>query len=123
MNNQKLCFILEELFPNSNSMFPAHWVLQEDEATYHMSKYTKRCCEIQNVRILQWPANSIDLFPIENIWRLVEDEVDKKCPKNKNSLRDDIEKQVPVKLDAIRIELDKITLAPFRRLHQRKKRN
>ena len=31
------------------------------------SQYTKEWCEIQNVRILQWPANSPDLSPIKNI--------------------------------------------------------
>ena len=32
-----------------------------------------------------------DVSPIENIWKLVKDKVEKKCPKNKNMLREYIE--------------------------------
>ena len=31
------------------------------------------------------------LVPIENIWKLVKDKVEKKCPKNKNMCREYIE--------------------------------
>ena len=31
------------------------------------------------------------MSPIENIWKLVKDKVEKKCPKNKNMLREYIE--------------------------------
>ena len=91
LNSQKYCLILQEFIPYANSLFPDGWVLQQDGATCHTSKYTKEWCEIQNVRILQWPANSPDLSPIENICKLVKDKVEKKCPKNKNMLREYIE--------------------------------
>ncbi len=37
-------------------------------------------------------ANSPDLCPIEKIWKLVKDKVEKKCPKNKDMLREHINK-------------------------------
>ena len=39
------------------------------------------------MQILQWPLNSPDLNPIENIWQILKDYVEKKNPKNISKLR------------------------------------
>ena len=35
----------------------------------------------ENVSILEWPSYSLDLDPIENVWKCIKDEINKKCKK------------------------------------------
>ena len=46
--------------------------------------------ESQNLEILQWPANSPDLSPIENLLKILKDTIEKNTPKNKRDLIDAI---------------------------------
>ena len=40
---------------------------------------------------MQWPANSPDLSPIENIWNYMKDMVEKKAPTTKRELEEEIQ--------------------------------
>ena len=44
---------------------------QHDHAPSHNSKLIKNFTQENNVNILDWPVNSPDLNPIENLWSLV----------------------------------------------------
>ena len=43
--------------------------------TMHTSRLVKRCLEKNNSTVLKWPAQSLDLNPIENLWNDVEEHV------------------------------------------------
>lgn len=41
---------------------------QEDNASIHTAKLTKEWLNKQNFEVLEWPAKSPDLNPVENVW-------------------------------------------------------
>ena len=51
---------------------------QKDGASYHTAGIPSRYKKGQKVKILNWPAQSPDLSPIENLWKIVKDRIAKR---------------------------------------------
>ena len=47
------------------------YTFQQDNASCHKSKMTKSWMQENNMPVLEWPARSPDLSPIENLWHIV----------------------------------------------------
>ncbi|KAM4526781.1 vesicle transport through interaction with t-SNAREs homolog 1A isoform 1-T1 [Fundulus diaphanus] len=63
----------------------------QDLAPAHSAKTTSNWCTDHGITVLDWPANSPDLNPIENLWGIVKKKLKDTRPNNANELKAAIE--------------------------------
>ncbi len=81
--------ILEQfMLPSADQLFKGtDFIFQQDLAPAHTAKSTKSWLNEHGVGVLDWPANSPDLNPIENLWGIVKRKMRNKRPKNADELK------------------------------------
>src|SRR5581483_1076585 len=78
--------ILKNQLPEVEEMLGNVWRFQQDNDPKHTSRKAKNFLN-ENVPVLiDWPSNSPDINPIENLWELLKRNVEKRKPRNLEDL-------------------------------------
>lgn len=55
------------MLPHAEEKMPSSWIVQHDSEPKHTSKFVKTLLDQQEVVVVEWPVQSPDLNPIENL--------------------------------------------------------
>ncbi len=88
MNAEFYVEILRRHAPEITQMLGNDWRFQQDNDPKHTSCLAKAFLQENFPEILEWPSNSPDLNPIENLWAIVKSNVEKRMPKDLNDLEE-----------------------------------
>ena len=80
----------EDILPLLRKKLGRSFILQQDNAGPHTSNSTMNFFEQEKVELLEWPSQSPDLNPIENVWAWLQAQINKKSFQNIRELEHEI---------------------------------
>ena len=76
---------IREWFPNGKKI-----VFMQDGAPCHIAKSIKAFLDNKSIELLDWPGNSPDMNPIENLWELVKCKISAEIITSKQKLTEQL---------------------------------
>jgi len=87
VNGNKYITILQKcMVPSAQQLFHGQYLFQDDNVPCHRAKTFTNWKRQNKIQTLDWPAQSPDLNPIENLWHKVALEISRRRPTTKREL-------------------------------------
>ncbi len=121
INAEKYIEILEHnMLPSRRHLFQGRpCIFQQDNAKPHSAHITKSWLRRKRVQVLDWPACSPDLSPIENVWRILKRKMRQRRPRTvahlKTCLQEEWDKITPETLHHLVSSVPKRLLSVVKR--------
>ena len=74
------------LLPAARQQYAQQWRFQQDNDPKHRSKVAKEFLDREVPKTIDWPPNSPDLNPMENMWSILKRRVEKRKPSDIDEL-------------------------------------
>lgn len=97
--------LIEDKFAKDLPNYKLNYVVWQDNAPHHVSILSQKFFYDQKIYLLRCPPSSPDLNPIENLWGMIQKELNKYLSKNQTISEDDLFKQVKRISNNISIEI------------------
>lgn len=93
MNSDVYMEILKtQMLPSAKNLLGRRYLFQQDNDPKHKSKKVTEFLNQRRVKVLEWPAQSPDLNPIEHLWEEMEKRRNDENPRNRQELKDVLQK-------------------------------
>lgn len=84
MNAEAYVDLLDSnLIDFAGELYGDNWTFQQDSAPIHIARLTRDFFKSRNIPLLEWPAISPDLNPIQDLWGILSAKVFSKSKQNK----------------------------------------